>query len=95
MPYFLEEYNNIKRNKPKTREEMKNFILGRSLSQFWGRCEYELLLSDWPNASITTKIDGHYQIDMNVEAILDILEYNLYLDYKEKKSSKKVKKSEI
>lgn len=40
-------------------EDLKNFIDQSARSQFWSRCEYEILVSDWPKQQKTIKIDGY------------------------------------
>lgn len=77
VPYnvipYLEKCYHEKRNKPKTVEEFKSFITGCSAYQFEARCEYEIVLSDWPNKSTSKKIDVHFQILLNLDIITKIL----------------------
>jgi len=47
IPYLLDCYNKVE-NKPKTFKEFKKFIKDNSIYQWWGRCEYEIILSPWP-----------------------------------------------
>lgn len=72
LDYLLEEYHNTKK-KPETYDEFKKFIEGRSLYRFWSRCEYEVLLSDWPNQTLTEKYDVHDQIMMNIDNVTFLL----------------------
>jgi hypothetical protein len=55
MTYLIETYKETKKNKwrttPQTFEEFKSFVIDASRYQFWGRCEYELLLAHWPFGS--------------------------------------------
>lgn len=74
LGYFIDEYNNTKKSKrPKTFDEFKKFIEGKSMYQFWARCQYEVILSDWPNNKTHKKIDIHYQIMMNIDIITNLL----------------------
>lgn len=47
IPYLVSQYK-IKRDKPKTFDEFKEFVKNESLYQWWARCEYEVILSPWP-----------------------------------------------
>ena len=47
IPYLISQYK-IKRNKPKTFDEFKEFVKNESMYQWWSRCEYEIILSPWP-----------------------------------------------
>lgn len=71
FPYLKNEYNRVKeRNEaPKTYEEFKLFISKNSMYQWWGRCEYEIVLKDWPSLMYSKKIDVFYQIMMNLDII--------------------------
>lgn len=77
MPYLVEQYKKIKRNKPKTYEEIEKFIKGASMYQWWARCEYEILISDWPCQKYTEKWDIYKQILMNIDIIVDIFMENI------------------
>ena len=72
MPYFIRCYEEEKK-KPKTFEEFKQFIKKESRYQFWGRCEYEIILVDWPCQKIEEKWDVYDQIMMNLDIITDIV----------------------
>lgn len=54
---------------PKTFDEFKKFVEKESHYQFWSRCEYEVILVDWPCARIQKKIDIHEQIMMNLDVV--------------------------
>lgn len=54
IPYFLNCYKK-ERPKPKTFEEIKNFIIRKSQYMFWSRCEWEILLAPWPYGSFNIK----------------------------------------
>lgn len=76
MPYFINEYKETKRSKrPKTFDEFKEFIKSKSMYMFWSRCQYEIILSDWPCSGISEKWDVHRQILNNIDLITVIL-YN-------------------
>jgi hypothetical protein len=71
MPYFI---NCWKKHNQKnyTREYIKEFIIGKSMYMYWSRCEWEIIISDWPNQQVQKKVDVHQQIMMNIEVITDL-----------------------
>ena len=58
---------------PTNFEEFKEFIEKESQYQFWGRCEYEVILVDWPCLKTEKKIDVYWQIMMNIDLITEIV----------------------
>ena len=84
IPYFISAYTKrIELNKecpenkywkvPKTFKEFKQFIKEESQYQFWGRCEYEIILCDWPSQKHYEKWDIHNQIMMNLGIVARII----------------------
>lgn len=84
IPYLVDAYNervaNHKKypndkywNVPQTYDEFRDFVRNESQYQFWGRCEYEIILVDWPCLKTEKKIDVYDQIMMNLSIITDIL----------------------
>lgn len=82
IPYFVNFYNENKEKKykktPKTYEELKEFIRDAALYQFWGRCEYEIILVDWPCQKHEEKWDVYNQIMMNLDTVTSILMQELF-----------------
>lgn len=72
MPPLIEAYNE-RENKPTTFDSFANFILGFSAARWWARCEYEIILSDWPNQRKEEKWDIYSQIRMNIDVITTLL----------------------
>ncbi len=72
MPYLRESYYD-EDEKPSTFEEFRNFVLHKSMYQWWARCEYEIILTDWPNQSHKEKWDIHRQVKMNIDIITELL----------------------
>ena len=64
IPYLVSQYK-IKRDKPKTFDEFKEFVKKESMYQWWARCEYEIILSPWP---YTTSPSERGKEENNVEA---------------------------
>lgn len=78
IPYLLRQYNETRKmssykETPKTREEFREFIKKEAMYQWWSRCEYEILVSDWPKHGKEIKIDVYYQVLMNLDIITDII----------------------
>lgn len=76
MPYFIEEYEEAK-DKPKTHNEFMDFVEKVSHYRFWSRCEYEIILVDWPCKQKEDKWDIHDQVMMNLDTIADLLMENV------------------
>jgi hypothetical protein len=79
MPYLISCYNEAKRKKtnPTTFDEFKEFVKSNSMYMYWSRCQWELLLVDFPCEKIKRKIDVHFQIMMNIDVIVGILMDNV------------------
>lgn len=71
FPYLKKAYQESKEREeePKTFEEFKEFVRKESMYMWWGRCQYEILISDWPSQSKIEKIDVYYQVMNNIDAI--------------------------
>lgn len=76
MDFFVDEYNEDKENL-KTFDEFKKFVERKSMWMFWSRCEYEIILSDWPPSGVEEKWDIHRQIMMNIDIVTEILMENV------------------
>ena len=72
LPYFIREYKENNLNLSSS-EEFKKFILDEAQYQFWGRCEYEIILQGWPCTDIEEKWDVYDQIKMNIDVIVNLL----------------------
>ena len=69
MPFLIDSYKKIKKNKPKTFDEIKEFIINESRYRFWSRCEYEVIITGWPKQKKEVKIDIFNQIMENIDVI--------------------------
>ena len=69
MPFLIDSYKKIKKNKPKTFDEIKEFITNESRYRFWSRCEYEVIITGWPKQKREVKIDIFDQIMKNIDVI--------------------------
>lgn len=72
IPYFKEEYYKGDYNFISF-DDFKEFVRSRSIYRFWSRCEYEIVLVDWPCHKHNEKWDVHKQIEMNIDVITQIL----------------------
>ena len=80
MPYLIRTYNEKKEKKetlPETFDEFKNFVKSESQYQFWARCEYEILLIDWPCQKNHEKWDVYKQIMMNLDIVTKVFMENI------------------
>ena len=81
IPYLVRTYKDLKKSKskqkynplPVTFDEFKKFIKDESLYQWWSRCEYEIVLVDWPCQKHEEKWDVYDQIMMNLDTITEIV----------------------
>lgn len=69
MPFLIDSYKRIKKTKPKTFDEIKEFIINESRYRFWSRCEYEVIVTGWPKQNREIKIDIFNQISENIDVI--------------------------
>lgn len=93
MPALLNEYEHKPRKcRPKItdRSVMDKFVRQYALYQWWGRCEYEIIIRNWPTQDLQVKWDIYKQIEMNRGIIVDILIENI----KERNKSRRQKKLE-
>lgn len=72
VPYLLNRYKKEK-EKPVTIEEFRKFIDSWAKYQWWSRCEYEIILSDWPGQTKNEKWDVYKQVSMNLDLITKLI----------------------
>lgn len=74
LPYFRECYNGLKKDKrPTTFNEWEEFVKSKGKYQFWSRCQYEIIVTGWPQQKNEVKVDVWRQIEMNIDVIVGIL----------------------
>ena len=69
IPHLKNCYEAKKKEKPRTFDEFKSFIIAESRYQWWARCEYEIIISSWPSGRCEEKWDIYQQIMMNIDLI--------------------------
>lgn len=74
IPYLVSEYKKAK-EKPQTFEEFKDFVQHEARCQWWGRCEYEIIITEWPPAKNATedKWDVYRQLMLNLDIVVNLL----------------------
>ena len=72
IPYLVNCYKEEKK-KPKTFDEFKKFIERKAQYQWWSRCEYEIILVDWPCKETEEKWDIYDQVMMNIDIITNLV----------------------
>ena len=73
MPHLISVYKR-KEQKP---EDIRKVIIEESMCQWWSRCEYEMIIKDWPVNTIEEKWDVHKQVMMNVDVVTQIFKANI------------------
>lgn len=49
LPYFRNQYTSYKKkDRPVTKEQWTEFIRRNGMYMFWAKCEYEIIVSQWP-----------------------------------------------
>ena len=72
IPYFLDCYKEY--SKPlKTFKEFKNFIIKEAQYRFWAKCQYEMVLVDWPCQQHEEKWDIYMQIMLNLDVVTKLV----------------------
>lgn len=81
MPYLIRTYNEVKEKKykplPTTFEEFRKFVQDEAKYQWWSRCEYEIILVDWPCKRKEEKWDVYGQVILNLDIVTNLLMENL------------------
>ena len=58
---------------PVTFDEFKEFVKDKAQYKFWARCEYEIILVDWPCQKTEEKWDVYDQIMMNLDIVTQLV----------------------
>ena len=81
--------NGIKERNIKTKDKFKEFLKGQFMYYFWAKCEHEVVINSFPYLEDEKvgdngiKIDIWYQIEPNLDLIVDYVIYKLGLDFHE------------
>ena len=73
--YFSEAITNIMHTPKLSRTEISDNIRRKAQWQFWGRCEYEHVISSWPpyDADKGYKVDVFEQLTLNWDRFIDYI----------------------
>ena len=73
--YFSEAVTNIMHTPNISRSEISEVIMRKAQWQFWGRCEYEHIISSWPpyDGDKGYKIDIFEQLTLNWDRFIDYI----------------------
>lgn len=78
MPYLISCYKETKKkDRPTTLDEFKEFVDRKSMYMYWARCQYEIVLVDWPCQRNSKKIDIYWQIKNNFDLVVRLFMENV------------------
>lgn len=78
MQYLVACYKDTKKtNRPVSFDNFREFVENKSRYMYWSRCEYEIVLTAWASNTIEQKIDVHWQIMNNIDAVTHLLMKNV------------------
>ena len=70
-------YESLKKGlkKYKEKKEFSEYLKREAMYCFWSKCEYEIILSDWPpsNKFKNEKVDVYDQLNLNWDAFIDYI----------------------
>lgn len=76
IPRLLTEYDEKKERQdfkePKTFEDYKKFVIDYARYMWWARCQYEIILVNWPGQNKSKKWDVFMQVMMNIDLITEV-----------------------
>ena len=74
LPYFRSRYESCrKKDRPVTKEQWIEFVKSKGTCMYWARCEYEIIISQWPPTDKSYKMDVWQQIENNLDLIVKLL----------------------
>lgn len=71
MPYLYHKYEQLE--KKLSFDELKEFIDKEARYMYWSRCEWEVIVTGWPQQKNTYKLDVYEQIKMNLDVIAELM----------------------
>lgn len=79
LPYLSQEWNKLKPSKKKeAAQNLQSWVDGELKYQYWGRCEYEMLVLPWPpgHKDSPKKVDVYGQCFPNLKLITRLFAEN-------------------
>lgn len=81
MNYLMNQWNywleKRKKDVPTTFEALMEWLKHEAQYMWWARCQYEIILSDWPNQSRKEKWDIYRQLMMNHRLVTEVFAENV------------------
>lgn len=74
-------HKKVKKKEVYDKKTLKEFLQREFMSQYWARCEYEILVSGLFNKSEKEKIDIWRQLEMNLDNIVEYVNLKCDLKY--------------
>lgn len=79
LPYLSQEWGKLKPSKKKeASQDLQGWVDKELRYQFWGRCQYEMLILPWPprDDDSPKKVDIYDQCVPNLELIIKLFKEN-------------------
>lgn len=73
---------------PTTLEELDGFLLSEARYCFWAKCEYEMIVTGWPQQKNERKVDIYGQLRLNWDRFVSAFWDEVYEPYYLKKAIK-------
>lgn len=73
--FYILDDKTYKRKEIKEKKDLKKFINSHFRYHYWGKCEWEFIVQDWPTHfnSKDIKVDVYEQLKPNIDLITDIV----------------------
>ena len=79
LPYLSNQWSRLSpKGKQEAKADLKKWVDGALMYQYWSRCEYEILLSCWPpsDKEDPKKVDIYWQAKPNLDIITRLFSEN-------------------
>lgn len=84
IPYFIERYKSTKPSKrPTDTMTLEDWLLTEAAYMFKARCQWEIILIDWPREARREKWDVYKQLRINWKTFVDV--FARCINFKSKK----------
>ena len=77
LPYLSQEWSSLSPTRQKEAlKDLSGWVDRELKHRFWSRCEYELILLNWPSENVKKKIDIYQQALPNLSLIIKLFREN-------------------
>lgn len=84
IPYFIERFRSTKPSKrPTDVSALEAWLLTEASYMFKARCQWEIILTDWPREVYQEKWDVYRQLQLNWQLFVDV--FKRCINFKPKK----------